>query len=75
MTGQPLSGAEFQREVADDPEKWAEAFDKEAGRLSAETGGRWPHNRDERIEFLAQWFRDFADAVRKAKPPPIIEET
>jgi hypothetical protein len=76
MTDKPaMTGAEFQREVADDPEKWAEAFDKEAGRLSAETGGHWPHNREERIEFLAQWFSDAMDAARKAKPPPIIKES
>ena len=63
---QPLSGAQFARQVGTDPQKWAEAFDKEAGRLSAETGGHWPHNQEERIEFLAKWFRDAMEAAVKA---------
>ena len=76
MTGHAsMSGAEFQREAGDDAEKWAEAFDQAAGKRSAETGGFWPHNREERIAFLAEWFADAMDAARKAKPKPIIEET
>ena len=64
-----MTGAEFQREVADDPEKWAARFlaayqDNEAIRTDAD-----------RLEFVTQWFADFAEAALKAKPPPIIEET
>ena len=64
---EPMSGAQFARQVGTDPEKWAEAFDRESGRLSAETGGHWPHNREERIEFLARWFRDAMGAAVKAE--------
>ena len=69
MTGQPLSGAQFQREVGDDPEKWAQRF------LIAYAASDTVRTDADRLEFVTQWFSDFADAVRKAKPPPIIEET
>jgi hypothetical protein len=64
-----MSGAEFQREAGDDAEKWAARF------LVAYASSDAIHTDADRLEFIAQWFADFADAVRKAKPKPIIEET
>jgi hypothetical protein len=64
-----LSGAEFQREVGDDPEKWAEAFDQAV----RSRDGNAPNGHDERIAFWLPWFRDAMDAARKAKPPPPTE--
>ena len=70
MTNKPaMTGAEFQREVADDPEKWAERF------LAAYTASDAIHTDADRLEFITQWFADAMDAARKAKPKPIIEET
>jgi hypothetical protein len=72
-----LSGAEFQREVGTDPEKWAEAFMQRA-----EAEGfvqRAEEDKNERVEYwrsiddVAAWFRDAMDAARKAKPPPPTE--
>jgi hypothetical protein len=68
MTDKPaMTGAEFQREVADDPEKWAANFlavyhENEAIRTDAD-----------RLEFVTQWLEDFRDAALKAKPKPIVE--
>ena len=70
MTDKPaMTGAEFQREVADDPEKWAEAF------LAAYQENEAIHTDADRLEFVTQWFSDAMEAARKAKPKPIIEET
>jgi hypothetical protein len=69
MTDKPsLTGREFMREAGDDPQKWAEAL---YDATSQPTG---THSREDRIEYLAQWLSDFAEAVRRAKPKPIIEE-
>ena len=66
MTEQPLSGAEFQREVAVDPEKWArrlyDAMEMQGEALRSEA---------DRVAFLAGWFGAFGDAVLKTKPPAI----
>ena len=52
-----LSGAEFQRAVGVDPEKWAEAFIQRA-------------EKDERLglstDNVASWFRDAMEAAVKA---------
>jgi hypothetical protein len=70
MTDKPaMTGAEFQREVGDDPEKWAARF------LAAYASSDAIHTDAVWLEFATQWFSDAMDAARKAKPPPIIEET
>jgi hypothetical protein len=66
VTEQPLSGAEFQREVAVDPEKWAKRLYD-----AMEMQGEALRSEADRVAFLASWFRDFGDAVLKTKPPPI----
>ena len=66
MTEQPLSGAEFQREVAADAEKWAKRLYD-----AMELQGEALRSEAERVAFLAGWLRDFGDAVLKAKPPAI----
>jgi hypothetical protein len=53
-----LSGAEFQRAVGTDPEKWAEAF-VQSEHLSE-------HLRDELRDVLAGYFRDAMEAAVKA---------
>jgi hypothetical protein len=63
---QPLSGAEFQREVAVDPEKWAKRLYD-----AMEMQGEALRTEADRVAFLTSWFRDFGDAVLKAKPPAI----
>jgi hypothetical protein len=64
MTDQPLSGAEFQREVAVDPEKWArrlyDAMEMQGEALRTEA---------DRVAFLARWIRDAMDAAVKAHHP------
>jgi hypothetical protein len=66
VTEWPLSGAEFQREVAVDPEKWAKRlYDAMEGQ------GEALRTEADRVAFLASWFRDFGDAVLKTKPPAI----
>jgi hypothetical protein len=63
-----LSGAEFMREVSDDPEKWAEALYDAWGKQRFTTHAVWSANREERIEELAKWFRDAMDAARRLNP-------
>jgi len=58
-----LSGAEFQRHVGTDPEKWAEAC-YAVMRSPAASGESL--DGPGRIAFLAQWFRDYAE-VRVAE--------
>jgi hypothetical protein len=62
MTDKPaLSGAEFQREVGADPEKWAtrflEAYDAAAATV---------RSNDDRLAFVTAWFRDAQEAAVKA---------
>lgn len=63
------TGREFMREAGADPQKWAQryldAYDDQAVAAM---------NDADRLEFTAQWFEDFAEAVLKAKPKPILEE-
>jgi predicted oxidoreductase len=54
-----LTGAQFQREVAADPEKWAGAFLAAAG---SEQRDRLPTEAD-RLAFTTQWFRAAMDAA------------
>lgn len=61
-----MSGAEFQRAVGTDPERWAEAYTQ-----CADPALSRPHA----VASLAQWFADAMAAAVKAKPPPIIKET
>jgi hypothetical protein len=58
-----LTGREFQREAADDPDKWAMAMVE-----SAATNGY-----DIDFEWAREWISDAMDAARKAKPPPIVD--
>ena len=53
-----LSGAEFQRVVGDDPDKWAEAFLEAACSFTGKS-------KDERLAFVAGWFADAMEAARK----------
>lgn len=57
---EPLSGAQFQRLVGIDPDKWAAAF------LDAYAKTDGVRTDADRQAFVAQWFRDFADATLKA---------
>jgi hypothetical protein len=57
-----LSGAEFQRAVGADPEKWAEAFrQRELPNIDIDT--------DE----IAAWFRDAMEAAVKAAKPGLSD--
>ena len=60
-----MSGAEFQRAVGADPEKWAEAFDQA---VLAKAGNE-PRGHDERVAFWLGWFRDAMAAAVKAAYP------
>lgn len=60
MTTEPLSGAQFQRLVGTDPERWAAAF------LGAYAQAEGVRTDADRQAFVAQWFRDFAEATLKA---------
>jgi hypothetical protein len=62
-----MTGAKFQREVGDDAENWAARF------LAAYASSDAIHTDADRLEFVAQWFSDFAEAVLKAKPKPIVD--
>lgn len=67
MTDKPtdytkLSGAEFQREVGADPEKWAEAFCQTVKLRGFED------------ELVASWFRDAMQAAVKAHIPLPLPE-
>ena len=56
-----MSGAEFQRHVGTDPEKWAEAF------VAAwDRDGCYEMRRDARAAYAAHWLRDYAE-VRVAE--------
>jgi hypothetical protein len=57
---EPLSGAQFQREVGADPEKWAAEF------LAAYAQADGVRTDADRQAFVAAWFRDFGDAAVKA---------
>jgi hypothetical protein len=57
----PMSGAEFQRNVRDDVDSWADQM-----LASAERNGY----RVER-DWLREWLADAMEAARKAKPPAI----
>jgi hypothetical protein len=54
-----LSGAEFQRHVGTDAQKWAEAM------LEA-TANAYTASKEERIALVARWFSDYAE-VRVAE--------
>jgi hypothetical protein len=62
---QPLSGAQFARQVGTDPEKWAEAFEQQSQR-SIVGGEAWLRTHEGRVEYLAKWFRDAMEAAVKA---------
>jgi hypothetical protein len=59
------TGREFLREAGDDAEQWAAKF------LAAYAASDTVRTDTDRLEFVTQWFEDFAEAVRKAKPKPI----
>ena len=55
-----MTGAEFQRHVGTDPQKWAEAFIAACQR-------DWPSlPRDEHVDYAAKWFRDYAEVCVNA---------
>ena len=62
-----MSGADFQREVGTDPEKWAEALAQE---MEANDP---PASHAERVEYLARWFADAIEAGRRASIRAAIE--
>jgi hypothetical protein len=57
---EPLSGAQFQREVGADPDKWAAAF------LAAYAQAEGVRTDADRLAFVAGWMRDAMDAAVKA---------
>lgn len=62
---QPLTGAQFKREVGADPELWARRFLKayasvDPGELRTE---------EDRLAFVAAWFHDAMQAAVKAAMP------
>jgi hypothetical protein len=54
-----MTGAQFRREVAADPEKWAGAF------LAAYTKAEGLHTEADRLAFVTSWMRDAMDAAAK----------
>ncbi len=62
-----LSGAEFQRAVRDDPDKWADALARE---MEANDP---PASHAERVKYLARWFRDAMEAARKGSIREVIK--
>ncbi len=89
MTDEPpdymgMNGAEFQRAVGTDPEKWAEAFTQrefrhQMGLDSVHGGMVFANDAHEIRAVLAQWFRDAMEAAVKAArqewpPDPEWEE-
>lgn len=58
------TGREFMREAGADLDCWVEAM-----ALNAAQNGYVVER-----EWLRSWLSDYADAVLKAKPPPIIQE-
>ena len=67
MTEQPLSGAEFQREVAADPYKWAARF------MAAADAYEGTRSDADRLAFVAGWFKDAMDAAVKARGPSLSD--
>jgi hypothetical protein len=57
-----LTGREFQREAADDLDKWTDQMLASAAREGHKLEREW----------LRSWLADFSDAVRKNQPPPVI---
>ncbi len=68
MIEQPLSGAEFQREVAVDPEKWAKRLYD-----AMEMQGEALRSEADRVAFLTRWIRDAMDAAVKARGPALSD--
>ena len=68
MSEQPLSGAEFQREVGADADKWAKRLYD-----AMEMQGEALRSEAERVAFLAGWLRDFGDAAVKARGPSLSD--
>ena len=67
-----LSGAEFKRAVGVDPEKWAEAFEQRSQRSIAGDEA-WLRTHEQRVEYIASWFRDAMEAAVKATEPPSVD--
>ena len=65
---QPLSGAQFIRQVGADPEKWAGRFLDAWAAAPIEVGTR----RGE-LEFVTSWFRDAMEAAAKVAEPPSVD--
>ena len=57
---QPLSGAQFARQVGTDPEKWAQRF------IDAYTVAVGLRSDIDRLAFVTSWFRDFGEATLRA---------
>lgn len=64
-----LSGAEFSREVGDDPHKWAAALVQAFNRRLNEG----PHEGNEGlIGFFERWIADAMAAARATTPPVVV---
>lgn len=61
-----MSGAEFQRAVGVDPEKWAEAYVQKSRDQPAVSHA-------EHVERLRCWFADAMEAARKAHVSHVFE--
>ena len=62
-----MSGADFQREVGTDPDKWAEAFMQRHEAYSSVP------TREAQTAHMAQWFADAIEAGRRASIRAAIE--
>jgi hypothetical protein len=72
----PMSGAEFQRNVHDDVDSWADRMVEDGlrqGMVLHRQGGTAFCDRDAAREWLRGWIQDAMDAARKAKPKPVVE--
>ena len=62
-----MSGAQFQREVGADAEKWAARF------MAAADAYEGTRSDADRLAFVASWFRDAMDAAVKARGPHLSD--
>jgi hypothetical protein len=68
MTDEPLSGAQFARQVGTDPEKWAQRF------LAVYAEAEGVRADADRLAFVASWFRDAMEAAVKAADPQYLSD-
>lgn len=68
-----MSGAEFQRAVGTDPDKWAEAFMQCVAAHLNQDHQAFSDTIVTRKAFIADWFRDCMAAAVKAHPTVVVE--